>query len=107
MTFNFIFQKTNLFLFPISPKKFKSLFKIQITCFLQAITQGGKYKLTEDKGGFFLEIHKTDTSDSGLYTCTITNSAGSVSTSCKLTVKGRLPFIFTNNFQKIILRKDF
>nr|3PUC_A Chain A, Titin [Homo sapiens] len=53
----------------------------------KAITQGGKYKLSEDKGGFFLEIHKTDTSDSGLYTCTVKNSAGSVSSSCKLTIK--------------------
>lgn len=85
----------------------KSLFKAQIICILQAITQGGKYKLSEDKGGFLLEIHKTDTSDSGLYTCTVKNSAGSVSSSCKLTIKGRLAFVFTHIFSEDNIREIF
>lgn len=103
-------KKTNPVPFFPTPKeslRVTQLFKIHITCVPQAISQGGKYKLSEDKGAFFLEIHKTDTSDSGLYTCTITNSAGSVSSSCKLTIKGKLAFILTNSFQKTLLRRHF
>lgn len=52
----------------------------------KAIVQGGKYKLSKDNDVFILEILKTETSDGGLYACTVTNSAGSVSSSCKLTI---------------------
>lgn len=100
-------------LIPSSQRRFtvKSLLKTPITCIPQAITQGGKYKLSEDKGGFLLEILKTETSDSGLYTCTVTNSAGSVSSSCKLTIKGRWDFFLNqlfseNSFKEVFLNID-
>jgi len=56
--------------------------------FPQNLSQSGKYKIFEEHGSEHLEIYEADVSDSGVYTCTAKNSAGSVTTNCTVTVQG-------------------
>ncbi|KAK6485023.1 titin-like [Huso huso] len=53
----------------------------------KTLSQGGKYELFEEQGSVHLKISKSGVSDSGVYKCTATNSTGSVSTSCKVTIQ--------------------
>uniref|UniRef100_A0A8C4QLJ7 Titin n=1 Tax=Eptatretus burgeri TaxID=7764 RepID=A0A8C4QLJ7_EPTBU len=53
----------------------------------KVLSQGGKYEIFEEAGGFHLEIYDTESSDSGCYMCTATNSAGTSTTCCILTIK--------------------
>lgn len=54
----------------------------------QSVSQGGKFEIFEENGAAHLEIYDADLSDSGVYKCTATNRAGTVSSSCIVTVKG-------------------
>lgn len=42
----------------------------------------------ERTGIQFLEVHNVQLADSGIYTCTVVNSAGKASVSAELTVQG-------------------
>uniref|UniRef100_A0AAY5EH03 Ig-like domain-containing protein n=1 Tax=Electrophorus electricus TaxID=8005 RepID=A0AAY5EH03_ELEEL len=56
----------------------------------RSVSQGGKYEIFEEHGSAHLEIYDSDVSDSGVYKCTATNSAGSVTSSCTVTIKESL-----------------
>ncbi|KAI1898254.1 hypothetical protein AGOR_G00070440 [Albula goreensis] len=49
--------------------------------------QGGKYEIFEEHGLAHLEIYESEVADSGVYKCTATNSAGSSSTTCHVTIQ--------------------
>uniref|UniRef100_A0A3P9BDZ4 Titin n=1 Tax=Maylandia zebra TaxID=106582 RepID=A0A3P9BDZ4_9CICH len=62
----------------------------------KVLSQGGKYELFEDSGSAHLEIYELEASDSGVYKCTATNSAGAVSTMCTVSVQGKsTPDLYT------------
>ncbi|KAJ8012934.1 hypothetical protein DPEC_G00048040 [Dallia pectoralis] len=51
------------------------------------LIQGGKYDINEEQDLAQLQIYNSETSDSGVYKCTVTNSAGSSSTSCTVCIQ--------------------
>ncbi|CAG5962739.1 unnamed protein product [Menidia menidia] len=53
----------------------------------KVLSQGGKYEIFEDHGSAHLEIYESEVSDSGTYKCTASNSTGTVSTTCSVTVR--------------------
>ena len=57
------------------------------------MSQGGKFEIFEEHGSAHLEIYDSDVSDSGVYKCTATNSTGSVTSSCIVTVKGMISYV--------------
>ncbi|XP_077997812.1 CAVP-target protein-like [Glandiceps talaboti] len=54
----------------------------------EALETGERYEIFEEKGVYTLEIYDTDVFDSGTYSCIATNSVGSVSCSCNVTIEG-------------------
>lgn len=54
------------------------------------LSQGGRYEIFEEYGSAYLEIYESEVSDTGVYKCTAVNSAGTVSTTCTVTVRGKI-----------------
>lgn len=52
------------------------------------ISAGGRFDISQSVSGFTLVIKDCQVEDAGEYKCEATNKAGSVSTSCKITVTG-------------------
>ncbi|KAI8488694.1 Titin-like [Branchiostoma belcheri] len=53
----------------------------------ETLKQGDRYEIYSENGMFHLEIYDTSLTDTATYSATVTNEAGSVTTSCQLTVK--------------------
>lgn len=62
----------------------------EISCFLdeKLIRNDRRHKVSVENHTVTVQISNCDTSDAGVYQCTVTNHVGETSCSCKITLKG-------------------